>query len=138
MWKEFKEFALKGSFVDLAVGVVIGGAFGKIVSSFVDDLINPLVGLVTGKVPFADKFISLNGEFYPTLEAAKKAGVPTLNYGLFVNNILTFLITAFAIFILIKVVNKLRRAQEDASTPPTKQEELLIEIRDLLMQSKQS
>lgn len=134
MWKEFKEFAIRGSVIDLAVGVIIGAAFGKIVTSFVDDLINPVVGLITGKVPFADKFVALDGNDYATLDAAKAANAPTLNYGLFINTVLTFLITAFAIFLLIKFMNRIHRQQAAEAPAPSQEELLLTEIRDLLKQ----
>lgn len=106
MTSEFKEFAMKGSVIDLAVGVVIGGAFGKIVDSMVGDIIMPLVGLVTGGVDFKNRFVVLGDGAFKTLEEAKAAGVATLNYGQFVNQILTFLIVAFSIFMVIKAVNR--------------------------------
>ena len=109
MMSEFKEFAMKGSVMDLAVGIVIGGAFGKIVESFVADIIMPLVGLVTGGVDFKNRFVVLGQGAFTTLEDAKKAGVATLNYGQFVNQVLTFLIIAFSIFMVIKAVNRTRR-----------------------------
>src|SRR3954452_5455618 len=99
MLREFREFAMKGNVVDLAVGVIIGGAFGKIVSSLVNDIVMPLVGVLVGKVDFANLFIPLNGREYGTLKAAKDAGAPTLNYGIFVNSVIDFLIVAFSIFI---------------------------------------
>ncbi len=106
---EFKEFAMKGSVMDLAIGVVIGGAFQKIVDSFVNDIIMPVVGLLTGGVDFSNRFVALQGGPFTTLEEAKKAGVATLNYGLFINQIITFLIVAFTIFMVIKAVNRMRR-----------------------------
>ena len=109
MMSEFKEFAMKGSVMDLAVGVVIGGAFQKIVDSLVTDIIMPVVGLLTGGVDFSNRFIALKGGLYATLEEAKKAGAATLNYGLFLNQLLTFAIVAFAIFLVIKGVNRMRR-----------------------------
>jgi large conductance mechanosensitive channel len=111
MMSEFKEFAMKGSVLDLAVGVVIGGAFQKIVDSMVNDIIMPLVGLLTGGVDFTNRFIVLKGGAFATLEEAKKAGAPVLAYGQFVNNILTFLIVAFTLFMVIKGVNRMRREQ---------------------------
>ncbi len=110
MMSEFKEFAMKGSVIDLAVGVVIGGAFGKIVDSMVGDIIMPLVGLLTGGVDFKNRFVVLGDGVFKTLEEAKTAGVATLNYGQFVNQILTFLIIAFSIFMVIKAVNRGRPA----------------------------
>ncbi|MGZ0052513.1 large conductance mechanosensitive channel protein MscL [Brevibacillus gelatini] len=119
MWKEFKEFALKGNVLDLAVGVVIGGAFGKIVTSLVNDIITPLIGLLLGKVDFTNLFITLNGADYNTLEEAKKAGAATLNYGLFLNSVIDFLIIAFSIFIVIKQLNRFKRKQEVVKAPET-------------------
>lgn len=109
MFKEFKEFAIKGNAIDLAIGVVIGAAFGKVVTSLVDDLINPVLGLFAGRIDFTNLFLALNGETYPTLAAAKAAGAPTLNVGLFINAIISFLIVAFAIFLVVKQINRLKR-----------------------------
>jgi len=109
MMSEFKEFAMKGSVMDLAIGVVIGGAFQKIVDSMVTDIIMPLVGLATGGVDFTNRFVALQGGSFTTLEEAKKAGVATLNYGLFLDQVLTFLIVAFVLFMVIKGVNRMRR-----------------------------
>jgi len=109
MMSEFKEFAMKGSVLDLAVGVVIGGAFQKIVDSMVNDVIMPVVGLLTGGIDFGNRFIALNGGPFTTLEEARKAGAPTIAYGLFVNQILTFVIVAFTLFMVIKGVNRMRR-----------------------------
>jgi large conductance mechanosensitive channel len=106
MWKEFKEFAMKGNVLDLAVGFIIGAAFGKIVSSLVADIIMPPIGVIMGKVDFSGLFVSLNGTSYPTLAAAKAAGAPTLNYGLFINNIIDFIIVAFAVFVIVRIVNR--------------------------------
>src|SRR5512138_1993889 len=102
MFKEFKEFAMKGNVLDMAVGIVIGAAFGKIVSSFVSDVLMPPIGLLLGRVDFSNLFVSLTGESYASLAEAKAAGAPTINYGLFLNTILDFLIVAFAIFLLIR------------------------------------
>ncbi|KAF1084187.1 Large-conductance mechanosensitive channel [Sporotomaculum syntrophicum] len=113
MWKEFKEFAMRGNVIDLAVGVVIGGAFGKIVTSMVNDIIMPLIGLVSGNINFTNLFITLGDGNFKTLEEAQKAGAATLNYGLFLNNILDFLIIAFSIFIVIKQINKLNKKKEE-------------------------
>jgi large conductance mechanosensitive channel len=120
MWKEFKAFAMKGNVIDLAVGVIIGGAFGKIVSSLVSDIIMPLVGLLLGKLDFANLFITLGDGKFKTLEEAKKAGVATLNYGLFINNIIDFLIIAFAIFIVVKQINRIPRKKEEPAVVNTK------------------
>jgi large conductance mechanosensitive channel len=120
MWKEFREFAIRGNVVDLAVGLVIGAAFGKIVSSFVADILMPPVGLLLGKVDFSSLFIDLSGQSHPSLAAAKAAGAPTLNYGVFLNTVLDFLIIAFAIFVLVKQVNRLKRPAP-AAAPTTKE-----------------
>ena len=112
MIKEFKEFSIKGNVVDMAVGVVIGGAFGKIVTSLVNDLIMPLVGVLTGGMDFTNKFISLDGNDYLTLAEAQEAGAATLNYGAFITTIIDFLIIAFSIFIVIKQLNKFKKKEE--------------------------
>jgi large conductance mechanosensitive channel len=134
--KEFKEFAMKGNVMDMAVGVIIGGAFGKIVSSLVDDVLMPIIGKITGGVDFTNLFVTLGDGEYSTLAAAKEAGAATLAYGQFIQNIIDFLIVAFCIFLMIKGMNKLNRKKEEpeqsaAPAGPT-QEELLAEIRDLL------
>jgi len=118
MLQEFKTFIMKGNVLDLAVGVIIGAAFGKIVNSAVNDLIMPLIGLVMGKVDFSNLFISLKGGEYATVAAAKAAGVPTLNYGIFINTMLDFLIMALVIFMIVKSANKLRKAEEAAPELP--------------------
>ncbi len=119
MYSEFKTFIMRGNVVDLAVGVVIGAAFGKIVTSFVEDVLMPPIGLAVGKVDFSNLFINLSGKDYPSVAAAKAAGAATLNYGIFFNNILNFLIIAFAIFLLIKQVNRLHQPAPTAA-PATK------------------
>jgi large conductance mechanosensitive channel len=134
MLKEFKEFAMKGSVIDLAVGVVIGAAFGKIVTSFVEDIIMPPLGMLLGKVDFSNLFIPLSGTSYNSLAEAKAAGAATLNYGLFINAIVNFLIVAFAIFLVVRTINRMRRRQEEAAAAPTNEEKLLTDIRDLLRQ----
>lgn len=120
MWKEFKEFAVKGNAMDLAVGVVIGAAFGKIVSSLVSDIIMPLVGLLLGRVDFTNLFIPLGGGKFNTLAEAKAAGVATLNYGIFINNIIDFLIIAFSIFIVVKQINRFVKKKEKPAAPNIK------------------
>jgi large conductance mechanosensitive channel len=134
MLKEFREFALKGNVLDMAVGIIIGGAFGTIVKSLVDDVLMPPVGLLLGGVDFSDLFLNMSGVEYDSLSAAKEAGAPVVAYGLFLNNVISFLIVAFAVFLLVKAVNKLRRKQEEAPAPAeTPQDiQLLTEIRDLL------
>lgn len=125
MWKEFKEFALKGSVLDLAIGVIIGAAFLPIVKSLVDDIIMPPIGMLLGGVDFTDKFALLSqGEPagpYPSLEAATAAGAVTVNYGVFLNTILTFLIVAFAVFLMVKAINNMRREEAATEDPTTRQ-----------------
>jgi large conductance mechanosensitive channel len=120
--KEFKEFALKGNVMDLAVGVVIGAAFGKIVTSLVNDIITPLIGLLLGKVNFSNLFINLSGVPYKTIQEAKTAGAATLNYGLFLNTVIDFLIIAFSIFIVIKQLSRFKKKQEAVKAPETTKE----------------
>lgn len=119
MLKEFKEFAMKGSVVDLAVGLIIGAAFGKIVTSFVNDILMPPLGLVIGKVDFTNLFINLSSKPVNTLADAKAAGAATINYGLFLNTIIDFLIVSFVIFLLIKQVNRMKREPAPAPAVPT-------------------
>jgi large conductance mechanosensitive channel len=120
MLKEFKEFAMRGNVLDMAVGVIIGAAFGKIVTSFVGDILMPPLGLLLGKVDFSNLFISLSGQSYASLAAAKAAGAPTLNYGLFLNTVLDFVIVAFAIFLLIRQVNRFVAKPAPKAAPATK------------------
>ena len=115
MLKEFKEFAIKGNVIDMAVGIIIGAAFGKIVSSLVSDILTPPLGKLMGNVDFSNLFICLSVEQYPTLDAAKAAGVATINYGIFINTIIDFTIVAFAIFVLVKQVNRLKKAPAPAT-----------------------
>jgi large conductance mechanosensitive channel len=119
MLKEFKEFAMRGNVIDLAIGVIIGGAFGKIVSSLVADVIMPLIGLLLGKINFANLFINLGPEKYESLAAAQEVGAPTLNYGIFINAIVDFLIVAFVIFLVVKGINKMQKPAP-AAAPTTK------------------
>jgi len=120
MFKEFKEFAMKGNLVDMAVAFIMGGAFGKIVTSFVNDIVMPPLGMLLGKVDFSKLFIDLSGQGHPTLDAAKAAGAATLNYGVFLNAVVDFLIVALVMFIVIKQMNKLRRPAP-AAAPTTKE-----------------
>lgn len=130
---EFKKFVMRGNVIDLAVGVVIGAAFGKIVASLVSDIVMPPLGLLIGGLDFSDLFITLKGPSgFATVAEAQKAGAVTLNYGLFINTIVQFTIVAFAIFVVIKQVNRLHKKEEAAPPPPPKQEVLLEEIRDIL------
>ena len=138
MVSEFKSFAMRGNVVDMAVGIVIGGAFGKIVSSFVADVLMPPIGLLMGGVDFANLFVNLGAEEHATLAAAKEAGAPTINYGLFINAIISFVIVAWVLFLVIKAVNQMKREEEapepepEAEPEPSAEEKLLTEIRDLL------
>ena len=136
--KEFKEFAMKGNVMDMAVGVIIGGAFGKIVTSLVNDVLMPIISLCTGGIDFTNLFVNLSDDTkYATLAAAQEAGASVFAYGSFIQNIIDFIIIAFCIFLMIKGMNKLNRKKEEpepeAPAGPT-QEELLAEIRDLLKQ----
>ena len=132
---EFKLFIAKGNVLDLAVGVIIGAAFGKIVTSLTDDIIMPIVGLALGKVDFANLFVALNGQHYATIAEAKKAGVGTLNYGLFINALINFLIIALIIFLIVRAANRMKKAPiavVAVPAPPTTDQQLLMEIRDSL------
>jgi large conductance mechanosensitive channel len=120
MWKEFKEFAMRGNVLDLAIGVVIGAAFGKIVSSFVNDVLMPPIGKLTGGVDFSNLFLVLGPGHFDSLKAAKDTGVPTLNYGLFINAVIDFLIVAFSIFLVVKAVNRAMPKPAPAPAPPMK------------------
>jgi large conductance mechanosensitive channel len=119
MFREFREFAIRGNVVDLAIGIIIGAAFGKIVTSLVNDVIMPPIGLILGRVDFSNLFINLSRQPYASLAEAKAAGAPTINYGVFLNNIIDFIIVAFAIFLLIRLINQMRRQPEP--TPTTRE-----------------
>ncbi len=119
MLDEFKTFALRGNVMDMAVGVIVGGAFGKIVSSLVSDVLMPPIGLVLGRVDFSSLFVSLSGQSYPSLAAAKAAGAPTLNYGVFLQTVLDFVILALAIFLMVKQINRLKAEPASAPAEPT-------------------
>ena len=120
MWKEFREFAVKGNVVDLAVGIIIGAAFGKIVTSFVNDIIMPPIGLLLGKVDFSSLYINLSGKSFASLDEAVKAGAPVIKYGVFISSIIDFLIVAFVIFLLVKQINRLKK--KEAPPAPDKKE----------------
>ena len=120
MLKEFKEFALKGNMIDLAVGVIIGGAFNSLVTSLVDHIIMPVISIFTGKIDFSNLFLSLDGKEYDTLAQAQKAGAATLNYGTFITGLLNFIIMAFVVFLLVKAMNKLRTHNEVPQEATTK------------------
>lgn len=114
MLKEFREFAIKGSMVDMAVGIIIGAAFGKIVTSLVEDIIMPPIGLLLGRVDFANLYINLSGQQYESMEAAKAAGAAMIRYGVFLNQAISFLVVVFAVFLMVKAINRLRRQEETA------------------------
>jgi large conductance mechanosensitive channel len=122
MWKEFKEFAMRGNVVDMAVGIIIGAAFGKIVNSVVSDIVMPPIGLLLGGVDFSNLFLDLSGQTFPSLEAAKAAGAATINYGVFLNALINFAIVAFAVFLLIKGINRLKRQQAAPAPAPSTRE----------------
>jgi large conductance mechanosensitive channel len=135
MWHEFRAFAIRGNVVDLAVGIILGAAFTTIVNSLVNDIIMPPLGLLIGGIDFSNFFVTLKGGSFATLDAAKAAGAVTINYGLFINAVIRFVIVAFAIFILVKQINRIRWEEAEAPTAPpapTREEVLLTEIRDLL------
>ena len=137
MLKEFKEFAMRGNVIDLAVGVIIGAAFGKIVTSLVNDVIMPPIGLILGNVDFSDLFVNLDmSKSFASVAEAEAAGAPIIKYGVFINTVLDFMIVAFVIFMVIRGINKFRRKQEAAPPgpppPPPADVQLLTEIRDLL------
>ncbi|HUW72778.1 MAG TPA: large conductance mechanosensitive channel protein MscL [Methyloceanibacter sp.] len=136
MLQEFKEFALRGNVVDMAVGIIIGAAFSTIVKSLVDDVIMPPIGLLTGGVDFSDLYINLSGGDYQSLAQAREAGAATINIGVFINSVISFTIVAFVLFLVIKGMNRLRRKQEEEPAkepPPAREVQLLEEIRDALV-----
>lgn len=135
MLKEFKEFAMRGNVVDMAVGIIIGAAFTSIVKSLVDDILMPPIGMAVGGIDFSDLFINLSDGEYTSLAAAQEAGAATINYGLFLNNLISFLIVAFAVFLLVKGINSMKRNEEETPEEPPKPSQevvLLTEIRDAL------
>ncbi len=132
MLNEFKQFISRGNVVDLAVGIILGAAFTGIVSSLVADIIMPPIGVIMGGIDFKDYFFNLSGGEYATLAAAKAAGAATINYGVFLNQVVNFMIVGFAVFMLVKQVNRFQKKQEAAPSMPPRQEVLLEEIRDIL------
>lgn len=122
MWKEFRDFAIKGNILDLAIGVIIGGAFGRVTTSLVNDILMPPIGMLLGRVDFSSLFIPLNGQAYASLKAAKDAGAPTLNVGLFINTLLDFLIMAFAVFLVVREINRLRKRLDKKEKSPSNKE----------------
>ncbi len=131
MIQEFKEFAIKGNMLDMAVGIIMGGAFGGVISSLVSDVVMPVAGFFTGGADFKDLFLPLAGTF-ATLEEARKANAPVIAYGAWINTVINFLIVAFVMYLIIKAMNSMKKAEEAAPAPPPKEEVLLGEIRDLL------
>jgi large conductance mechanosensitive channel len=121
MLKEFREFALRGNVLDMAIGIIIGAAFGKIITSFVNDILMPPIGLLLRSVDFSNLFLSLSGQPYATLEEAQAAGAATINYGLFINTVLDFVIVAFVVFLFVRQVNRMRRQEEAPPAEPTKE-----------------
>lgn len=121
MFKEFKEFALKGNVIDLAIGIIIGAAFNKVVQSLVNDIIMPPIGMLMGKMDFSALFVNLSGKQFETLAEAKKAGAATLNYGLFINTLVDFVIMAFVVFIMVRQINRLKREAPVAPVPETRE-----------------
>ncbi len=141
MLKEFKDFIARGNVLDLAVAVIIGAAFGAIVTSFVNDVIMPPIGALLGGVDFSNLFINLSDGSYDSLAAAQEAGAATINYGLFINAVINFLIVAFVIFLIVRSVNSMKKKEEDAPPAPPEpstEEKLLTEIRDLLKAQNKS
>jgi large conductance mechanosensitive channel len=138
MWREFRDFAVRGNVVDLAVGLILGAAFTTIVNSLVNDIVMPPIGLLLGGIDFSDFFVTIKGDSYPTVAAAKAAGAVTINYGVFVNAIIKFVIVAFAVFILVKQINRLKFNLAPTAPPASKTETLLTEIRDLLKEKPAS
>ncbi len=119
MIKEFREFIARGNVMDMAIGIIIGAAFGKIVASLVNDLVMPAIGLIAGKIDFSNLFIDLSGKHFKTLAAAKAAGAATINYGVFISTVLDFVIIAFVVFLMVKGINRMKRKQEEAPAEPT-------------------
>lgn len=139
MLKEFKEFAMKGNVMDLAVAVIIGGAFGKIVTSLVQDILMPLIGFATGDISFVDKFYAFDGKTYASLDEARKAGVGVFAYGSFIQSVIDFVIIAFCVFLIVKALNSVRKKEAAApATPPAPSttDKLLMEIRDALQKPR--
>lgn len=136
MFKEFKEFATRGNVLDMAVGIIIGAAFTTIVSSLVDDILMPPLGLLLGELDFSNLFVTLGDGEFASLAAAREAGAPVIAYGLFINAIIKFLLVAFALFILIKQFNRFKKQVEETPAAPPAEEVLLTEIRDILKQQR--
>jgi len=139
IFQEFRDFALKGNVIDLAVGVIIGAAFGKIVTSLVNNIFMPVIGLILGRIDFSNLFIVLNGQQVASLKEAADKGIPVFAYGMFINTVIEFLIVAFCLFFIIKQVNRFKKPAAPAPAPgPSGEEKLLTEIRDLLKTGRQA
>lgn len=136
MLKEFRDFAMRGNVIDLAIGIIIGAAFTTVVNSLVKDIIMPPIGFAMNGIDFSNFFVVLKGDEYPSLKAAQDAGAVTVNYGVFINACINFLIVAFAVFILVKQVNRLRKEAPAEPPAPSTSEKLLMEIRDTLKQGR--
>jgi large conductance mechanosensitive channel len=132
MLKEFRDFAMRGNVIDLAIGIIIGAAFTTVVNSLVKDIIMPPIGYIMNGIDFSNFFVVLKGDEYPSLKAAQDAGAVSINYGVFINAIINFLIVAFAVFLLVKQVNRFRKQAPAEPPAPTTSEKLLMEIRDAL------
>ncbi len=132
MFKEFKQFVMQGNVLDLAIGIIIGAAFGAIVTSLVSDVLMPPIGLALGKVDFSNLFITLSGDKFNTLAEAQAGGAVTINYGAFLNTVITFIIVSFCIFIIVKQINRFRRNAPSAAVVESPEEKVLVEIRDIL------
>lgn len=122
MWEDFRKFVARGNMFDLAVGIVIGAAFGTVVSSFVKDVLMPPIGMLTGGIDFSELYINLSGREFASLAAAQEAGAPTINYGIFLNNVISFVIVGFVLFLLVKQYQKLQAREAEAPPPPTEKE----------------
>ena len=136
MIQEFKEFAVKGNMLDMAVGIIMGAAFGGVVSGLVGDVIMPAVGFFGGGLDFKNAFLNLSGGSFASLEEAKKAGAAVVAYGAWLNTVINFVVVAFCMYLIIKAMNSMKKAEEAAPAPPPKEEVLLTEIRDLLSRSR--
>jgi large conductance mechanosensitive channel len=134
--KEFKEFATRGNVLDMAVGIIIGAAFTTIVSSLVDDILMPPLGLILGELDFSNLFVTLGDGQFASLAAAREAGAPVIAYGLFINAVIKFVLVAFALFLLIKQFNRFKKQAEEAPAAPPAEQVLLTEIRDILKQQR--
>lgn len=132
MFKEFREFAMKGNVLDMAIGIILGAAFGKIVSSLVSDVLMPPIGLAMGNVDFSNLFVDLSGAGHASLKAAQDAGAPVIAWGAWLNTVIDFVIVAFVVFLVVKQINRLKKAEPAAPAGPSKEEVLLTEIRDAL------